>query len=473
MITRTLDQVRQMVAGKLPSLEWGQITISGVTIDSRNVAQGQLYIPIKGDRFDGHQFAKDAIKKGAAACLWQQDKPLPEEGFPVILVPDTEKALQKLAATYAKEVGAKIIGITGSNGKTSTKDILCSILKTTFITHGTAGNLNNQLGVPLTLLAMGQDTEVAVVEMGMSALGDIRLLCEITAPDIAILTNATDVHINDLGSEENILKAKMEIAQGLKKGGLLVHYGDSQPLRTAVQNLKRPILSQSFGEASHNHWVVTFVSQGADGVVFKIGTPSNEATFHIDMLGRHQIFNGAAAVAVARYLGLSDTVIQKSMERIEKTGLRNELMQAEHFHILNDTYKSNAISLQAALETLYSMAGYTQKILVLGDMFGTGDDEIQRHQKLGESFDPEQIDHLFTIGQLGEHFGIGAKTRFPAHRIHHCQTKEQLVDAIIKVLKPGAIVLMKASRIMALEEAAEALMKKGAASVNTIDKDKK
>ena len=394
------------------------------------------------------------MDKGAGASLWNEDVPLPEIDFPFILVKDTTKALQELASNYNKQVGAKVIGITGSNGKTSTKDIIASILDTKYNTHKTSGNYNNEYGLPLTLLSMNEDTEMAVLEMGMSALGDIKLLCEIAPPDIGVITNSTDVHINDLGSVENILKAKMEIAQGVKNEGILVHLGDSPPLKKAVEELNRNIEKISFGEKPSNDYVTEYLGSDNEGIKFKV--KDNE--LYLPMLGRHNIYNGAAAFAVAEHLGFSTNEIREAILNVDSTGLRNELVKGENFHVLNDAYKSNPTSLRFALETLYDLEGYKQKIVVLGDMFGTGEDEVENHLQIGKEIDPNQVDLIFTLGELGENFAKGAEKNFSKDRIYTYRNLKELGKSLKPLIKKDALILIKGSRILEMERILDIIM---------------
>jgi len=454
MIKRKLSKIEKMVDGKLTKDDYIDLEIKGISIDTRTIEKGQLFIPIVGENTDGHKYIQAAVDKGAGASLWNEDVPLPEIDFPFILVKDTTKALQDLASNYNKQVGAKVIGITGSNGKTSTKDIIASILETKFNTHKTSGNYNNEYGLPLTLLSMNEDTEMAVLEMGMSALGDIKLLCEIGLPDIGVITNSTDVHINDLGSVENILKAKMEIAQGVKDEGIIVHLGDSPPLKKAVEELDRNIEKISFGENTSNDYVTEYLGSDNEGIKFKV--KDNE--LYLPMLGRHNIYNGAAAFTVAEHLGFSTNEIREAILNVDSTGLRNELVKGENFHVLNDAYKSNPTSLRFALETLYDLEGYKQKIVVLGDMFGTGEDEVENHLQIGKEIDPNQVDLIFTLGELGENFAKGAEKNFSKDRIYTYRNLKELGKSLKPLIKKDALILIKGSRILEMERILDIIM---------------
>lgn len=454
MIKRKLFKIEKMTCGKITKDKYINKEVEGVSIDTRTIERGQLFIPIIGENTDGHEYIQSAVDKGAGAALWNEDVPLPEIDFPFILVKDTTKALQDLASNYNNQVGPKVIGITGSNGKTSTKDIIASILETKYNTHKTSGNYNNEYGLPLTLLSMDEDTEMVVLEMGMSGLGEIKLLCEIAPPDIGVITNSTDVHINDLGSVENILKAKMEIAQGVRDKGILVHLGDSPHLKKAVEDLDRNIEKISFGENLYNDYITEYIGSDNEGIKFKV----NDNELYLPMLGRHNIYNGTAAFAVGEHLGFSISEIREAILNVDSTGLRNELVKGEKFHVLNDAYKSNPTSLRFALETLYDLEGYEQKIVVLGDMFGTGEDEINNHLKIGEEIDPEQIDLIFTLGELGENFAKGAEKNFTKDKIFSFSNLDELSKSLKPLIKKDALILIKGSRILEMERILDIIM---------------
>lgn len=456
MIKRSLKDIERMIKGHGLDEKDQNIWIEGVSTDTRTIKANQLYIPIKGERFNGHDFIEEAIKKGAGAVLCNKDESAKMRDFPFIFVDDTLLAIQELAIEYRKELPVKIIGITGSNGKTSTKDILASILNTKYKTHKTLGNLNNHLGVPLTLLQMEEDTEIAVIEMGMSALGEIETLSNVALPDIAVITNSTDVHIDTLGSVENILKAKLEITSGLKDDGLLVYLGDSLSLHKGIENLKLTQRKETFGTKLNNDYVVRFMSVKKNGICFELKKPVYR-NFFLSMFGKHQIYNGAAAVAVARYLNVPYELIEQGLSMVDSTGMRNELVHGLGFDILNDAYKSNAISLRAALETIYSFKDYKKKIVVLGDMIGTGENEVKIHEQIGEDIRPDEIDYVFTIGELAQYIGVKSKVKLGDRKVFSFNNKKDLLKKLKEVISKDTIVLVKGSRGLYLEEVVDNL----------------
>lgn len=456
LINRNLKQVQEMSMGNGLKKQYEEIMINGVSTDSRNIKPGQLFIPLKGENFNAHDFITMAIGKGAVATLWNKDEPMPNIDFPFIIVEDTLKGLQCLARSYRSQLKTKVIGITGSNGKTSTKDILASLLKTQYKTHKTMGNFNNHIGVPLTILSMEEDTEMAVIEMGMSNFGEIELLTSIARPDAALITNIGEAHLEDLKTRENIAKAKLEILKGLKPHDLFLYHGDDSMLREEVGSVAIEYNLKTFGLKSSNDYQAEMVFVNETGDSFNIKKPL-DTNFFVPMLGEHQILNATAAIAIAQYFGISLENIEKGLLSIEKTGMRNEIVRVNGFTILNDSYKSNPSSVLAALDTMYSMTDYDQKIVVLGDMQGLGDQEIDMHKDIGLRIDANEIDYVFTYGPISCYIAETAKLRLDNERVKSFDNKSELVDEIKKVIKHNAIVLIKASRALQLEDVVEKL----------------
>ncbi|WIV12766.1 UDP-N-acetylmuramoyl-tripeptide--D-alanyl-D-alanine ligase [Proteiniborus sp. MB09-C3] len=456
MICRTLREIEEMVGGYELKEENENKIIQGVTIDTRQIKAGQLFVPIVGERFNGHHFIKEAIEKGIAAAIWNKNETIPDIDIPLILVDDTLSAIQRLAKSYREQLKVKVIGITGSNGKTSTKDILASLLKSKYKTQKTFGNLNNHLGVPLTILELEEDTEMAVVEMGTSNLGEIELLTTIASPDVAIITNIGEAHLDELKSKENIAQAKLEILKGLDSNGLFVYYGDNPLLNKKIKNMNINYKTITFGQDLSNTYIPRLVSSDEKGISFSLDK-FHCPPFYLPMLGKHQMYNATAAITVARYYGISFEQIQDGLLNVEATGMRNEVIHTERCTILNDSYKSNPVSLMAALDTLYSMKNYNQKIAVLGDMIGLGTDEVNMHREIGAQIDPEKIDYLLTIGPLAAHIAKTARPRFAKNKVFSYRNKTQLVQKLKKIMEYESIILIKGSRMLKLEEIVEEL----------------
>jgi UDP-N-acetylmuramoyl-tripeptide--D-alanyl-D-alanine ligase len=314
-------------AGLWGTYDWDK-PIKGVSIDSRKVTENSLFIPIKGMTVNGHAFVKDAIEKGAAASLWNKDEPNPPEDIALILVEDTVKSLQDLSRYYRNKLNVKIVGVTGSNGKTSTKDITAAILSQKYKTQKTLGNYNTEIGVPYTLLSLDEDCQAAVIEMGMERKGEIEFLTDLVQPDIAIITSVGLVHIDNFPSIEEIAKAKLEIVKGIKDGGLFIYYGDDPLIEETVKNteIKEGVRRQTFGlNKSNTIWLKEF-RQDLEGITIRVSDESLDE-IHIDILGKHQALNAMAAILAGRELGMKPEEIRSGLSRIEKTGLRNEVIK--------------------------------------------------------------------------------------------------------------------------------------------------
>jgi UDP-N-acetylmuramoyl-tripeptide--D-alanyl-D-alanine ligase len=463
VIKRTYIEVAAMCGGLTMngiSLSSSDLQIFGISKDTRTVQPGNLYVPLIGEAFDGHQFVEDAAAKGAVAALWQQDHENPPQGIPLILVEDTLAALQKLAKAYLAQLKVRIVGITGSNGKTTTKDMTAAVLSTTYKVHKTIGNYNNHIGLPLTLLQLEEDTEIAVLEMGMSGRGEIRFLSELAGPEIVIITNIGEAHLLQLGTREEIARAKTEIMAGLQLKGTLVYNGD-EPLIEAVLpewehqgsgEAETGFKRVSFGALSSNDWVPDQVRMDAAGTHFRLHG-SSETDFYIPVLGFHNVINALAAIAVGLHFQIPEAVIAEGLRASVMTGMRIELIKAPSgLTILNDAYNASPTSMKAALELLRELQGYARKIVVLGDMLELGDREREFHQEIGRMLKPQEIEQVYTLGTLASHIADEAANNYPAGRVLHFDDKKQLAQALAAYAAADDVVLVKGSRGMKLEQ---------------------
>jgi len=456
MIKRSLKDIEKMVKGKGLKGEYEDIVIEGVSTDSRSIKKGQLFVPLIGDIYNGHSFLKDACNNGAIAALWSKNEPLPDIDIPLIIVDDTLLALQDLARAYRSQLNVKVIGITGSNGKTTTKDIVAGILGTRYKTKKTMGNLNNDIGCPLTILSLDEDTEMAVIEMGTERFGEISNLTSIAKPDVAIITSIGRAHLENLFTKENIAKAKLEILEGLHPDGLFIYFGDDPTLKKVLKDFPVKHKVVTYGLEEHNHYIAELDNMDEKGIYFTLKAPFNKS-FHLPMIGRHNLFNALAGIAVADYFNIPVELIQKGFNSTDKTAMRDDLIYARGFTILDDSYKSNPDSLLAQLETLYKMDNYSQKIAVIGDMLGLGEVEVELHEEVGRSIDEEKIDYVFTIGPLARYLGEAAKANLGKYRVIHSDSKSELIEKLKETIQPNSIVLVKASRALELEDVVKAL----------------
>lgn len=425
--------------------------IYGVSIDSRKVIENNMFIPIKGLTTNGHNYIEDAIEKGVVATLWNKDEPNPPTNIAVVLVDDTVEALQKLAGAYREKLNTKIVGITGSNGKTSTKDITAGILSQKYITQKTLGNYNTEIGVPYTLLSLDEDCEVAVIEMGMERKGEIDFLTNLVRPDIGIITSIGLVHIDNFDSIEDIAKTKLEIVRGIKNEGLFIYYGDDELIENTVNNteIKSSIRKKTFGEKSNNSiWLKEF-KEDTKGITFKINDDDCDELY-IEMLGKHQSLNALAAILSAQELGMTYEEIKLGLLKVEKTGLRNEVLKIKECTILNDCYKSNPVSIKAALD-IFELFESKKKIVVLGDMLGYREMSEDMHYNVGRDLSIHKIDELVTIGDMAKDIARGARENTEIKSIIEFNNKEEATNYISRYLDTNSAMLIKGSRFLKLE----------------------
>ncbi|GKU78363.1 UDP-N-acetylmuramoyl-tripeptide--D-alanyl-D-alanine ligase [Paenibacillus sp. L3-i20] len=470
MIKRSVSQIAAMCGAKLKGGHPEQI-LCGVTTDSRSSGGGDLFVPLVGERFDGHDFAEQAAASGAKAMLWQKDKEIPSTLTDVsfLLVRDTLVALQRLASTYRSELMVRVVGITGSNGKTTTKDMAAALLSTQYRVLKTEGNLNNHIGLPLTLLKMDEETEVAVIEMGMSGFGEIEELTKIAQPDAAIITNVGDAHLLQLGSRAGIAKAKLEIVSGLGENGILLYNGDEPLLAEGLQSLEIPDTTtlRTFGLQLENEWSANNISLepfGSKFIALYKEVPSGLGEVHIPTPGRHNISNALAAIAVARYFGVGPSNIARGFSELKLTGMRIEPSRAfNQAIILNDAYNANPTATRAAIDLVAGLEGFGRRWIVLGDMLELGPEEEQLHRGIGEYITKDKAEAVLTFGPLSHHTADGARLSFgkAGHEelIRHFDDKDSLAEWLKERLQPEDIVLVKGSRGMRMEQVVQALEK--------------
>ena len=446
MIKRTLKQIQEMVNGTGLATEFKDVIVEGVVIDSRSVECGVLYIPIIGECVNGHSFARQAVSAGAVATFWQQDQPDMPIDIPVIVVENTQKALQQLSIAYKNELDMQVVGITGSNGKTSTKDILASILATTYKVHKTPGNLNSEFGMPLTLLMAPIDTQIVVLEMGMRGLGQIKLLSDMAKPDVSIITCIGEAHIEELGSRENISIAKFEITSGLNKDGLFVYHGDEPLLQQRLAEAKPEFKRISFGDSINNDYYPTSI--GVDGNGMRFSILQTDTIFNLSVLGKHNVMNALAAIAVSRHFNVTFENIKKGLAKVEMSKMRMEISHAKNgLMMIDDTYNSSPTSVRATLDLLYVLTGFEKKIVVLADMLELGEHTVLYHEEIGAYIDPNEIDILLTYGSQSLHTAKQSKVKLT----QHFDDKLALAEKLKSLSSDKDVCLIKGSRGMALE----------------------
>ena len=467
-----VKEILEAVGGRLlGSIDAENTFVVNVQTDSRAAQAGDLFVALVGEKLDAHRFVEGAMAAGAEGCLVSAAPQTIPEGKFCVLVQDTTKAMGDLAAYYRRKLGIPVVAITGSVGKTTTKDMVASVLSERFRTLKTDGNFNNHIGVPLTIFRINADDEAAVVEMGMNHLGEIDYLVRIAQPDVAVITNVGDAHIGNLGCRENILRAKCEIFHGLKKGGTAVLNGDDALLTTLKPGSER-VADPGTGEFNEMyagidaggftfHWAGE--SDACDYKAFNIEdtlpeevrcsaqTPTGAFELVIPSLGRHMIYPAMTAAAVGQYFGLTDAEIAAGIRNFKATHMRMGVEKLDNGIILyNDTYNANPQSMKAALGILAN-APAERKVAVVGDMLELEPFAEKLHRQVGEYAAQLPIDTLVTVGSRAGWLAEAA-LESDMEDVRPCQDKEEAKKVLAGLIAPNTAFLFKASRGMALEE---------------------
>ena len=413
MKNMTLERITEVCGGVYYGSEADKKKeIAGAVIDSRQVESGYLFIAVKGEKVDGHQFIPQVFEKGALAVLSEQE--LSDPAGPYIRVESTLGAMKKLAAYYRRSLDIKVVGITGSVGKTSTKEMIASVLSQKYNVLKTEGNFNNEIGLPLTIFKIREQHEVAVLEMGISEFGEMHRLAEMAYPDICVITNIGLCHLENLLTRDGILKAKTESFEHLTPEGTAVLNGDDDKLCEKKMVNGKPVVFYGIGKeakpaktergekylAEKEVYATDVEPVGLDGTkaVIHIGAESFAVT--IPIAGEHNVYNALAAVCVAGKLGLSVDEMKRGIESVKTIGGRSNLIHKGGMTIIDDCYNANPVSMKASIDVLAAAPG--RKIAVLGDMGELGENEQELHAMVGEHFEGKGIDALFAAGALSE-----------------------------------------------------------------------
>ena len=439
--------------------------VSGAAIDSRGDLTGQLFVPIAGDRVDGHDFIAQAVANGAVCALTEQDgreAGLPE-GFPLIRVASTRRALVALAEYRRSQFAGPVVAITGSAGKTTTKDMVAAVLSQHFVTHKTPGNYNNDLGLPLTLLNCPKGAQAMVLEMGMNHMYEISALTRIGRPTVAMITNIGDAHIENLGSRANILKAKSEIFEGLMPGGTVVLNGDD-PLLGPLPPIPHAGLHVYCGKhtEAENRVAATMVApNGIRGthchISWEVSGQTAAFRTEVPLPGQHMVMNALMATAVGAVLGLSPAQVDAGIRQFMPSGNRMDIQDIQDMTVVNDTYNASPGAVKAVIDMLAGLEG--RKVCILGDMLELGAQGPALHREVGTYAAQRGMDALVAIGPLSQHTYeafVEAAPAFSAEAAYFA-TAEAFISQWEKHLMPGDTVLVKASRGMALENIIAAL----------------
>lgn len=461
MKNMTLENIEKACGGRYIGTEAEKKTeVLGVVIDSRQVGFGYLFVAIPGEKVDGHKFIPDVFAKGAAAVLSEQQ--LEDPAGPYILVESTTKALRDLAEYYRKSLDIKVVGITGSVGKTSTKEMIASVLSEKYKVLKTEGNYNNEIGLPLTIFKIRAEHEVAVLEMGISEFGEMHRLATMANPDICVITNIGLCHLENLKTRDGILKAKTESFAHLKKDGIAILNGDDDKLSTIRQvGDKEPVFygmeeKMEYREDAKKSVYATGVENlGLYGMQARIHTPEGERDVRIPIPGEHNVYNALAATAVGLSLGLSLDQISSGILKAKTIGGRTNLLNTGSMTVIDDCYNANPVSMKASIDVLATAEG--RKIAVLGDMGELGENEKKLHYEVGEYLAKKEIDVLFCAGELSEEIAKAAQKESKTCEVYYFKTRDALLEQLLPFLKKGDTVLVKASHFMKYPEIVKAL----------------
>jgi UDP-N-acetylmuramoyl-tripeptide--D-alanyl-D-alanine ligase len=468
MRARRLGDIASVVHGTLrdPSGASPDTRVTGVTVDSRAAHAGDLFFALPGDRVDGHGFVGDALSRGAAGAVvragWNGG------GGPQVEVDDPGRALMDLASDERDHLSGIVVGITGSTGKTCTKDLTASVLSRTFRTVASRASFNNEVGLPLTLLEAGLETEAVVCEMGSRGPGHIELLCRIARPQIGVVTNVGVAHMELFGSPQALRDAKAELPEALPQDGVAVLNADDRVVRSYAERTPagRVVLFGRSADADVRAESMEMAT-GTGLAAFDLVTPDGSARVRLGVPGEHMVPNALAAAAVGWALGVPLEDVAEALGDAPISGGRMELVEAGGVRILNDAYNANPTSMAAALKAARWMAGPGHCIAVLGHMAELGPIAGTEHERLGELVARLGIDVIVVVGEEARSIAVGAQRKgVDPERVLMCGGVDEAVDAVASVALPGDLVLVKASRVARLERVVEGLVSRAGKAAN-------
>lgn len=446
----TTTIISKAVQGEV--LTENEVTVTGVEFDTRKISNGDLFVPLKGKN-DGHDFVSKAIENGAAATLWSNDPATAPEGIAVILVNDTLAAFQALASYYLLEEHPDVIAITGSNGKTTTKDMTESVLSQKYRTYKTQGNYNNDIGLPYTILHMPEGTEKLILEMGMDHANEISVLSELAEPDVAAITIIGEAHIENLGSREKIADAKMEITTGLAPDGLLVIPADEPLLADRIRSLSQTI--ETFG-IQQGDISATILNENKGATVFSV----DDSGYQIPLPGSYNVQNALIALAIGRWYGLDNEEIFQGLAYVQVTQNRTQWLKAKNgADILSDVYNANPTAMALVLDTFAKLPTEGRRIAVLADMLELGEESSALHANMINHISEQDFQEIFLYGEEMKALKIALADRYQNLKVHYFakDEKAQLVEAVKESLQAEDSIVLKGSNGMGLFTLVEAL----------------
>jgi UDP-N-acetylmuramoyl-tripeptide--D-alanyl-D-alanine ligase len=443
----TVDEVRQAIKGNL--LCQGRLTkFAGVSTDTRTIGSGDLFVALSGESYDAHDFLDQAIAKGAGGIVVSREKIRVPEDITVFHVPDTLRALQDLAQYHRLRFSIPVVAVTGSNGKTTTKDMIAAILAQRFQVLKTEANFNNEIGLPLTILKLNPSHEIAVVEMGMRGSGQIRELANIALPNIAVITNVGETHMELLGSIEKIAEAKAEILEGLPYSGFAVLNADNSYVRNMAEKVQCRTAFYGIEQGDIRAANIEFTGRS---MMFECVVNDSEVfSVHVPAVGRHNVYNTLAAICVGRYLGLDFQEINEGLSGFNAGGMRLQIEKTDRYTVINDAYNASPASMEAAIDALVDIAPQ-RKLAVLGDMLELGHVAIEAHRRIGKKLAACRVDAVVTVGGMAAHIAGAAKEAGVPVAVA-CESHEEAKKVLGSLVAVGDTVLLKGSRGMKMEK---------------------
>ncbi|WP_303670360.1 UDP-N-acetylmuramoyl-tripeptide--D-alanyl-D-alanine ligase [Selenomonas ruminantium] len=448
----TLNEIVKATSAKIYKEEKKEF--SAIVTDTRKISEGVLFVALKGERFNGEDFAAEALEKGAAGVVVSEacdKKQLEKCAGTVLQVEDTLAAYQLIAKAWRdKFPQIPVVAITGSNGKTTTKDLTAAVLSAKGAVLKTQANFNNEIGLPLTLLGLKKEHTAAVVEIGMRGFHQIEALAPIASPQIGIVTNVGETHMELLGSLENIAKAKQELVEAIPAGGTVILNADNKYVAGMRSAAKEGVKVMTFGieheadvrgEAIHTEGNVT---------KFMVTYANERHEYEVNMVGRHNVYNTLAAIAAGFAMGLTPVEVREGLSHLEATKMRFELQQVKEWNVVNDAYNASPMSMTAAINTLSELTK-GRKIAVLGDMLELGSVSEEAHLHVGEEVAEHGFTALVTRGEMGEFIAKGAENKGMT-AVYRCASHEEAAEKLHELLQPGDTLLFKGSRGMAMEK---------------------
>ncbi|MBQ1491136.1 MAG: UDP-N-acetylmuramoyl-tripeptide--D-alanyl-D-alanine ligase [Blautia sp.] len=428
--------------------------VSAIVTDSRKVGEGCLFVPIKGARVDGHSFIPSVMEAGALATLSEED--LGEVPFPWIQVESSLQAVKDMAAFYLEQLAIPVVGVTGSVGKTSTKEAIATVLSEKYRTLKTPGNLNNELGLPLTVFSLRDEDEIAVLEMGINHFGEMTRLAKVAKPETMVITCIGAVHLEYLGDRDGVLKAKTECLPYVKQGGHLLFNGDDDKLRTIDHYEDLKVDYFGLGEDCENR-ATDLVPLGFDGTEATLHFLGETLRVKVPVPGFHMVTNALAAAVVGKYYGLTKEEIKAGIEKITTIAGRFHIITANDMTLVDDCYNANPMSMKASLDILKQATG--RRVAILGDMGELGEEEVELHREVGRHLAGLGIEEAIFVGSLSKEMYQAAMDAGMKEGVYHEESVESLLAHLSSYVKAGDTVLMKASHFMGFERVVEALQK--------------